>query len=75
MFVGVASVRAQLYYTGKVKAELAELAARKQPIAIYFELMGSNGERLSKAGISYTVLPERPAEGVQLFHSDSVVAP
>jgi hypothetical protein len=75
VFVGVASVRAQLYYTGKVKAELAQLSARKQPIPIYFELMGSNGERLRDAGISYTVLTERPADGVQLFHSDSVVAP
>ena len=63
VFVGVASVRAQLYYTGKVKAELAQLSARKQPIPIYFELMGSNGQRLKEAGIRYTVLDREAGRG------------
>jgi hypothetical protein len=44
-------------------------------VPIYFELMQSNGVRLTEAGIRFTVLEKKPANGWGLYNSDSVAAP
>jgi len=76
-FVGFASVKNQIMYTKIVKAQLVELSARKQPVAIYYKLMGdTTKQRLREAGISFTVLADEPADGMKLFDTESsIVAP
>lgn len=75
-FVATASTRAQLEGTHYVRGELTWIAKTKQPVPIYFDLMGDfDGERFKEAGISYRVLAEKPAGGVGLYNTDTFVSP
>ncbi len=72
-FVGTASLKAQVNHTAHIRTELVDLSSRQQPVPIYFDLMGSNGERFREAGIRFRVLADKPADGYALYNSDTVV--